>query len=62
VQVGTSLNEGKPIVLQPKSKFARDMRALAAALAGPQATNGKVPSRLPMVGLLRRNDSRKKAR
>jgi pilus assembly protein CpaE len=58
-RVGSSLNEGKPVVLEPKSRYGRDIRGLAAALAGPQATNGKPPRR-SFAGLLRRNDGRKK--
>ncbi|MGH7551908.1 MAG: AAA family ATPase, partial [Longimicrobiales bacterium] len=58
-RVGSSLNEGKPVVLESKSRYGRDIKAMAAALAGPHATNGKPPRR-GIAGLLRRNDGRKK--
>jgi pilus assembly protein CpaE len=38
--VTASVNEGTPVVLQARSKFARDVKALGTALAGP-STNGK---------------------
>ena len=55
--VATSADEGRPVVLNGKSKFARDLRALAADLAGPYAVNGK-----PQGGLFARVLRRGKAR
>lgn len=39
--VGSGADEGRPVVLNGKSRFARDLRALATDLAGPYAVNGK---------------------
>jgi pilus assembly protein CpaE len=38
-----SMNEGTPVVTQPKSRYARDLRALGESLAGPM--NGKRSAR-----------------
>jgi pilus assembly protein CpaE len=41
--INRSVNEGTPVVLQAKSKYARDVKAMGAALG--VATNGKGPAR-----------------
>ena len=40
----TSVNTGKPVVLSGDSRYARDIRALAADLTGLRGRNGRASS------------------
>lgn len=58
-RVDASLNEGRPVVLQPKSRYARGLRGLTVELAGPAlSTNGRAPAR-GIGRLLRRGEAKK---
>lgn len=63
-RVGASVNEGRPVVLEAKSRYARGLRAMAQQLAEPVTSqNGRAPDRPRGIGrLLRRGETGKKGK
>lgn len=63
-RVGASLNEGRPVVLEAKSRYARGLRALTGRLAEPvTSTNGRGTGGRRGIGrLLRRSETSKKGK
>lgn len=63
-RVGASLNEGRPVVLEAKSRYARGLRTLTHRLAEPfVSSNGRTPERRRGISrLLRRGEAAKKGK
>ncbi len=52
--IAMSVNEGKPLVLQPKSRYSREVKAMALALVAPASANGKKKKKRSILSALQR--------